>query len=230
MGHLHGTSTSEQVQWCPTHIHDSVSYRVVRLFSHVVWHDCAMFVHAAVVLHTVLCIWRSMRYKMLVRCWSTPQAHNHNADLIKHHKDAIDGLQAASSTVGSGSLACRQELHSDCLQYLKPLWFADSPYSSISLVPKSIILHYNLNRVCTGSGFSVVCHATGRHYHLKHARALCLSIYFGRVEGTCHWGPRSLRRACGEEASGDIYLCVYDYVLYPATYKCINILYIYIYI
>lgn len=26
--------------------------------------------------------------------WQTIQAHNHNADLLKHHKDAIDQVQA----------------------------------------------------------------------------------------------------------------------------------------
>lgn len=38
-------------------------------------------------------VWEGEVGKLKHELWQTIQAHNHNADLIKHHKDAIDGLQ-----------------------------------------------------------------------------------------------------------------------------------------
>merc|ERR1719265_158206 len=53
--------------------------------------------------------------------WQTIQAHNHNADLMKHHKDAIDQIQEqtrAGTEAGatSGSNTDSEQLQSQLLQ------------------------------------------------------------------------------------------------------------------
>merc|ERR1719424_2342942 len=37
-------------------------------------------------------VWESEVSTLKHELWQTIQAHNHNADLLKHHKDAIDGI------------------------------------------------------------------------------------------------------------------------------------------
>merc|ERR1719343_561058 len=42
-------------------------------------------------------VWESEVSTLKHELWQTIQAHNHNADLLKHHKDALDQVQ---STLG----------------------------------------------------------------------------------------------------------------------------------
>merc|ERR1719198_2069741 len=37
-------------------------------------------------------VWEGEVSTLKHELWQTIQAHNHNADLLKHHKDAIDGI------------------------------------------------------------------------------------------------------------------------------------------
>uniref|UniRef100_A0A7S4VXL1 Uncharacterized protein n=1 Tax=Alexandrium monilatum TaxID=311494 RepID=A0A7S4VXL1_9DINO len=46
--------------------------------------------------------------------WQTIQAHNHNADLLKHHKDAIDQVQARMSEVAPNPEL--EQVHAQLLQ------------------------------------------------------------------------------------------------------------------
>merc|ERR1719188_2574066 len=39
-------------------------------------------------------VWNSECEALKHELWQTIQAHNHNADLLKHHKDAIDHVQS----------------------------------------------------------------------------------------------------------------------------------------
>merc|ERR1719281_1982410 len=39
-------------------------------------------------------VWEGEVSTLKHELWQTIQAHNHNADLLKHHKDAIDGVQS----------------------------------------------------------------------------------------------------------------------------------------
>jgi len=46
-------------------------------------------------------VWDSEAGALKHELWQTIQAHNHNADLLKHHKDAIDQVQNSMGAPGS---------------------------------------------------------------------------------------------------------------------------------
>eukprot|EP00449_Zooxanthella_nutricula_P030416 CAMPEP_0198495030 /NCGR_PEP_ID=MMETSP1462-20131121/4958_1 /TAXON_ID=1333877 /ORGANISM="Brandtodinium nutriculum, Strain RCC3387" /LENGTH=134 /DNA_ID=CAMNT_0044223785 /DNA_START=51 /DNA_END=452 /DNA_ORIENTATION=+ len=45
-------------------------------------------------------VWETEVGTLKHELWQTIQAHNHNADLLKHHKDAIDQVQSSITDTG----------------------------------------------------------------------------------------------------------------------------------
>jgi len=67
-------------------------------------------------------VWESEVSTLKHELWQTIQAHNHNADLLKHHKDAIDGIvNRAISEAEATTSPELEQVHAQTLQIEKIL-------------------------------------------------------------------------------------------------------------
>merc|ERR1719444_303624 len=77
-------------------------------------------------------VWESEVSTLKHELWQTIQAHNHNADLLKHHKDAIDSVQSKMQETAQNSEY--EAVHAQLVQYDKVMAKEDAKEQQVDLL------------------------------------------------------------------------------------------------